>query len=193
MKPEMIVVAGPSGSGKSRYFAARRFGIAFFNVDDRCAELNGGIYAGIPAAIRTQAQQECQRFINDCISQATSFAVETTLRTAIAIEQADRARVAGFATTMIFVATEDVQENTRRVTRRGLRGGHSAPTTRIVEIYQRSLANLRRAIAVFDEVRLYDNSVHGEPPRLVRVYRAQSITRDEPPTPAWLTAAVGGG
>jgi predicted ABC-type ATPase len=191
MKPEMIVIAGPSGSGKSRYFAARRFGIAFFNVDDRCAELNGGIYGGIPVAIRTQAQQECERFINECTMQATSFAVETTLRSAIAIDQAERARIAGFATKMIFVATEDVQENARRVARRGLRGGHSAPVARIVEIYQRSLTNLRRAIAVFDEVELYDNSVHGESPRIVRVYVAQGITLDEPPTPAWLTTAVG--
>lgn len=97
MKPEMIVVAGPSGSGKSRYFAARRFGIAFFNVDDRCAELNGGIYGGISVAIRTQAQQECERFISDCTTQSTSFVVETTLRSAISIDQAERAQSAGFA------------------------------------------------------------------------------------------------
>lgn len=192
MKPEMIVVAGPSGSGKSRYFAARRFGIAFFNVDDRCAELNGGIYGGISVAIRTQAQQECERFISDCTTQSTSFVVETTLRSAIAIDQAERAQSAGFAIKMIFVATEDVQENVRRVARRGVRGGHSAPVARIVEIYQRSLANLRRAIAVFDEVALYDSSAHDTPPRLTRVYNKQRIVFDEPPVPSWLAAVVGG-
>ncbi|HEY4242312.1 MAG TPA: hypothetical protein VGM88_20985 [Kofleriaceae bacterium] len=37
--PEVVVIAGPSGSGKSRHFPARSFGFAFFNVDDRCAEL----------------------------------------------------------------------------------------------------------------------------------------------------------
>jgi predicted ABC-type ATPase len=162
-------------------------------VDDRCAELNGGIYGGIRAAIRTQAQQECERFVSDCTTQGTSFAVETTLRSAIAIDQAERARIAGFATKMIFVATDDVQENARRVARRGLRGGHSAPVARIVEIYQRSLANLRRAIAVFDDVMLYDNSVHDKPPRLARVYHEQRIAFDEPPVPAWLAAVVGGG
>jgi predicted ABC-type ATPase len=191
MKPEMIVVAGPSGSGKSSYFAARRFGIPFFNVDDRCAELNRGIYGGISVAIRAQAQQECERFINDCTAQATSFAVETTLRSAIAIDQAVRARIAGFAIKMIFVATEDVEENVRRVARRGARGGHSAPRARIVEIYQRSLANLRRAIAVFDQVVLYDNTIYKDPPRLVRIYDEQRITFDEPPLPSWLAAAIG--
>jgi predicted ABC-type ATPase len=189
----MIVIAGPSGSGKSRHFGARTLGIASFNVDDRCAELNGGIYSGIPVAIRTQAQQECEGFISDCTTQGTSFAVETTLRSAVAIDQAEQARSAGFTIKMIFVATDNVQANVDRVVRRGLDGGHSAPVERIVEIYQRSLANLARALAVFDEVALYDNSVHDKPPRLVRVYNEQRISFEEPPVPPWLEAVMAGG
>lgn len=190
MKPEMIVIAGPSGSGKSRHFGAQSFGVAYFNVDDRCAELNGGSYVAIPAEIRKQVQHECERFISDCTTRGISFAVETTLRSAIAIDQAETARMAGFAIKMIFVATDNVQENVCRVTRRGLRGGHSAPAERIVDIYRRSLANLPRALAVFDEVALYDSSVHDKPPRLVRVYTEQRISFDEPPVPPWLATLV---
>lgn len=190
MKPEMIVVAGPSGSGKSRHFGVQQFGIASFNVDDRCAALNGGSYLAIPGAIRAQAQQECERFINDCTARRTSFAVEPTLRTAVSIEQAERARVAGFAIKMIFVATDGVRTNVLRVVRRGLDGGHSAPAERIADIYQQSLANLPRALAVFDEVVLYDSSAHDRAPRLVRVYHHQRITYDEPPIPRWLAVVV---
>ncbi len=60
MKPEVIVIAGPSGSGKSRHFGAKTFGIAFFNVDDCCTELNGGSYYSIPIEARAQAQRECE-------------------------------------------------------------------------------------------------------------------------------------
>lgn len=187
----MIVIAGPSGSGKSRYFGAQSFGIASFNVDDRCAEINGGTYVAIPVATRRQAQRECERFIADCTAQGTSFAVETTLRTTVAIDQAERARSAGFAIRMIYVATDDVQDNVLRVVRRGLDGGHSAPADRIIEIYLHSLANLARALAAFDEVALYDSSAHDRPPRLVRVYEARRITFDEPPAPAWLASALG--
>jgi predicted ABC-type ATPase len=182
----MIVIGGPSGSGKSRFFGASSFGIAFFNVDDRCAELNGGSYRSIPVEVRAQAQHECERFVDHCTDQGTSFAVETTLRSTIAIDQAERAKVAGFVVKMIFVATEKVQDNVYRVARRGLDGGHSAPAARIVEIYQRSLANLPRALAVFDEVALYDSSNYNEPPRLVRVYDQQRIAFDQPPAPLWL-------
>jgi predicted ABC-type ATPase len=193
MKPEMIVVAGPSGSGKSRHFGVTSFGVAFFNVDDRCAELNGGSYRAIPVEIRAQAQQECEQFVSRCTAQGTSFAVETTLRTSVAIDQAIRARAAGFVVKMIFVATDDVQRNVLRVARRALDGGHSAPTKRIVDIYGRSLANLAQAIAVFDEVLLYDSTAHDTQPRLVRAYREQCIAFDEPPVPAWLAAAMDGG
>ena len=58
MPPEMIVIAGPSGSGKSSHFGVRSFGVAFFNVDDRCAELNRGSYADkLPRLVRVYNQQ----------------------------------------------------------------------------------------------------------------------------------------
>ncbi|HEX4416969.1 MAG TPA: hypothetical protein VH165_03675 [Kofleriaceae bacterium] len=188
----MIVIAGPSGSGKSRHFAANSFGVAFFNVDDRCAELNGGFYHGTPAQVRAQAQHECEQFVARCTAQRISFAVETTLRSTIAIDQAARAHAVGFTIKMIFVATDDVQRNIDRVARRGLDGGHSAPETRIVEIYRRSLVNLTRALAVFDVVVLYDNSLHDHSPRLVRIYEQQRITFDGAPVPAWLVEVDAG-
>jgi hypothetical protein len=38
----MIVVAGPPGGGKSSAFPVSSFGVAYFNADDRAAELNRG-------------------------------------------------------------------------------------------------------------------------------------------------------
>jgi dephospho-CoA kinase len=40
----MIVVAGPPGSGKSSRFPLSRFGVDWFNADDRAAELNLGSF-----------------------------------------------------------------------------------------------------------------------------------------------------
>jgi predicted ABC-type ATPase len=92
MLPLAVVIAGPSGSGKSTYFPVREFGIGSFNVDDRCAQLNHGSYQAIPYQVRAQAQTECERFIAESIAGHCSFAVETTLRTLVAVEQAERAR-----------------------------------------------------------------------------------------------------
>jgi predicted ABC-type ATPase len=100
--------------------------------------------------------------------------VETTLRSGVAIDQAVRARFSGFTIKMIFVATDNVKKNVHRVVLRGLDGGHSAPAERIVEIYLRSLENLPRALAVFDEVALCSRQAAAPGPRLRRAtYRVQ--------------------
>jgi len=190
--PRMVVIAGPSGSGKSSFYPGSDFEAAWFNVDDRCAELNQGSYQEIPPAIRTQAQEECQKFIEECTRELRSFAVETTLRTDIAIQQAKRAKAAGFRIEMVFVATDDVDENVLRVARRSHDGGHSAPEARIREIYQLSLENLPGAIEVFDHVTLHDSSAFGQLPRLVvKIVNGKVVSRSTP-LPRWcLSGALG--
>jgi predicted ABC-type ATPase len=86
VRPRTIVVAGPSGSGKTRYFPVAAFGVDAFNIDDRRAQIVGS-YRGIPRDVCRAVANECERFVVDHIARRQSFAVETTLRTAAAIEQ----------------------------------------------------------------------------------------------------------
>ncbi len=161
----MTVVAGPPGSGKSIRFSVQDFGVDFFNVDDRCRELNGS-YQNIPPEVRKQAQEECGRFVVERIGAGISFAVETTLGgRAVAAEHARQAKEAGFFTSMVYVATGDVELNVERIRLRGLAGGHSAAPEVIREIYSQSLGNLAAALLLFDRGEVYDNS--GSEPRLV--------------------------
>ena len=189
-RPRMVVVAGPSGSGKSTHFPVAELGLAYFNVDDRCAELNGGSYQAIPPRFRQLAQEECKDFIERCTMEGRSFAVETTLRTDVAIRQGEAAREAGFRLEMIFVATDAVDENVSRVARRGLDGGHCAPESQIREIYNLSLSNLPRAIDVFDEVLIFDSTVFDAAPRLVACYESGIAIIRSPPWPAWYLVAL---
>jgi predicted ABC-type ATPase len=88
MRPTMIVVAGPPGSGKSTVFPVSGFGVAFFNADDRAAALNGGSYTGISRQIRQQVNRQDEEFVVEHISRRESFAIETTLRSEVTFEQA---------------------------------------------------------------------------------------------------------
>ncbi len=187
-RPVAIVVAGPSGSGKSEAFAVARFGVSSFNVDDRAASLNGGSYATIAPSMRRRAQLECEAFVGTQIAKRESYAVETTLRSLAAIEQARRATDAGFATRMFFVATCDVEENVRRVRLRGLTGGHSAPEEELRDIYRRSLANLEVALDVFERVDLFDATRPLEDPTLVARKMAARFVSVVAPLPAWVPA-----
>lgn len=184
----MIVVAGPPGSGKTRYFPVTAFGVDAFNIDDRCAQILGS-YRAIPRDVRRAVAKECERFVLDHIERRVSFAVETTLRTTAAIEQAELAHKGGFATEMRFVATDSIAENIARVLQRAQAGGHGASEREIRAIHQASVANLRRAIAVFDRVRAYDSTARWVSPQLVAVARGGRIVR-QGTTPAWLEAVL---
>jgi len=185
----MIVVAGPPGSGKTRYFPVTALGVDGFNIDDRCAQILGS-YRAIPRDVRRAVAKECERFVLDHIKRRVSFAVETTLRTKAAIEQAELARKSGFATEMHFVATDSIAENFARVLQRAQAGGHGASEREIRAIHEASVANLRRATATFGRVRMYDSTARWTPPRLVAVARSGHVVRHGE-TPRWLDAALG--
>ena len=158
-------------------------------MDNRCRELHGS-YKGIPPEIRSQAQTECEAFVQDHIRAKKSFATETTLRTRVAIVQANQAQAAGFSTSIIYVATGEVEINVERVRRRGLASGHSASPETIRENYAQSLENLPAALAAFDQADLFDNA--GSEPRLVLEVRGGNVKAVHPPLPPWVRFALAG-
>ena len=82
MPPKMFIVAGPPGSGKSTAFPVAAFGVDYFNADDHAAVLNNGSYCDIPREIRSRVNVLFEAFVLDHIDARSSFALETTLRSA---------------------------------------------------------------------------------------------------------------
>jgi hypothetical protein len=71
-----------------------------FNAGDRAAALNNGSYCEIPREIRSHVNVLFERFVLDHIDARSSFALETTLRSAVTFEQAASARRASFVAEM---------------------------------------------------------------------------------------------
>ena len=163
----MYIIAGPPGSGKSTVFPLSGFGVDFFNADDRAAQLNQGSYRGIPQSIRDRVNRQFESFVNDCISRRASFAMETTLRSAITFDQAAIARREGFFVEMHYLALKNFAQHVERVRIRADRGGHSAPESVLRGIYDSSLRNLARAIREMDAIAVYDNGDQDTAPRVL--------------------------
>jgi predicted ABC-type ATPase len=186
MRPRMVVIAGPPGSGKSTAFPASSFGLDAFNADDRAAELHGS-YARIPPPIRERVTAEFEEFIDNHIREQKSFAVETTLRTDITFRQAALARDQGYFLNMRYIGVERVEQNIERIAARADAGGHSAPAAKIRLIRKASLGNLPRALREFDRVRVYDNSDISGPRCVLETNRGRiTSVAAEPETPRWL-------
>ena len=187
-RPRMIVVAGPPGSGKTSSFPVTGFGVDGFNIDDRCAQILGS-YRAIPRHVRRAVAKECERFVQRHIETARSFAVETTLRTRAAIEQAQLAQARGFATEMIFIATESVDENLARILQRAQGGGHGASEREVRAIHEASLANLGAAIDAFERVDIYDSTARWSTAQLVATSHDGRIERHRA-SPLWFEKAL---
>lgn len=191
MNPRMIVIAGPPGSGKSTAFPVSTFGVAFFNADDRAAELNGGSYIGISNTIRQQVNREFESFVHNQIAKGESFAIETTLRSQTTFEQARLAKTAGFQIEVRFLALADLATHVERVKTRADAGGHGASESTLRRIHSSSLNNLPRAAEEADHLWVYDNSLIGGPPRFVLEANSGRIVYVDDPPPQWLIDAFG--
>ena len=182
----MIVVAGPPGAGKSTAFPVASFGVDSFNADDRAAELNGGSYWRIADRVRQQVNREFEAFVAGHIRDGESFAFETTLRSPITFEQAERAKAAGFRVEMRYLALESFALHLMRVKSRADRGGHSAPEAVLRSIHRASLGHLARAIWEVDLVRVYDNTGWGTAPVLVLEANGGRVVYQRASPPAWM-------
>lgn len=166
-----------------------------FNADDRAAELNSGSYKNIPIAVRAAGNSEFEEFVRRNIRDGASFAVETTLRSAITFGQAKLASENGFRVSMFYVALDTVERHIERVMRRAVRGGHSASESTLRRIHASSLHNLPVALipdkSRIEIVQIYDNSRSEKRPRLVLEVRQGRIIRLADNFPEWVQRALG--
>ena len=190
MPPKMYIVAGPPGSGKSTAFPVAAFGVDYFNADDHAAALNNGSYRDIPRDVRSRVNVLFETFVLEHIDARSSFALETTLRSAVTFEQAALARRAGFVVEMRYLCLPNFEMHLERVKMRADRGGHSAPEPVLRGIYESSISNLPRAIREMDLIYVYENGEWGKTPMILLqaehgdvVYRAERI-------PQWLAGSL---
>ncbi len=132
---------------------------------------------------------QCRRFIDDHIAARRSFAVETTLRTIAAIEQAARANEAGFNTRLLFVATDSADISVRRIRQRAQGGGHGASEGQIRSTYAASLENLAEAVRTFRVCQLHDATAEWQPVRRVATIHTGHVEH-YPPVPDWLSRSL---
>jgi predicted ABC-type ATPase len=191
----MFIVAGPPGGGKSSLFSLSDFADHVFNADDRAAELNTGSYESIPLSVRAIVNREFEEFVHANIHAGTSFAIETTLRSAITFAQARLAKDNGFRVSMWYVALDTVERHIERVKRRAARMGHSASERTLRRIHARSLGNLPLAFnpekSGIEIIRVYDNSQFESRPNLALEARRGRFTRIAHDFPVWLQGALG--
>jgi predicted ABC-type ATPase len=164
VRPKMLVIAGPPASGRTGVSIAAREPLDSIDVGEAGGPADGP--NGEPLRRAAAALAASQQFVRRHLAERRSFLVRTALDTGVTLDQATLARAAGFATQMIYIATNDPAVNVRRSLARACCGGRGLDSGRVAGAYHRSLANLPRAVREFDAVLAYDNSKDGRDPLL---------------------------
>ena len=160
-RPEMIVIAGPNGSGKTS--VTRKFlhhewaeGTLYINPDEVANDVFGdwnSSEAVMKAAIY------CTELREKCLHERTSFVFETVMSSDEKVDFIFKAKQAGFFIRLFFISTAHPSINASRIAGRVMKGGHDVPITKIVSRYYKSIENCKLVSSVVDRLYVYDNSV----------------------------------
>ena len=169
LKSELVVIAGPNGSGKTtttRRLLQHAWGqnCLYLNADE-IAEREYGGWNSPEASL--QAARKVTEIREECLRTQTSVMFETVFSAPDKVEYIQQAHAAGFFIRLFFICTDDPTINIRRIARRQGEGGHTVPTDKIISRYGKSIAQCAVAIPFVDRAYIYDNSVEDEAPALL--------------------------
>lgn len=182
-QPDMVLVAGVNGSGKSTF--TKSLGHTFADLlvidPDAIARSITGSSATIDGA-RLTAGRGALIAVQQCIERGQSFIVESTLSGSLYLRYLQQAKDAGFETTLLYVALESADLSAERVRARVETGGHDIPVEDIRRRFLKSFQNLKPHLQLCDYGFIFDNSEHY---RLVASYE-NGLLYQQDNIPAWL-------
>jgi predicted ABC-type ATPase len=169
LKPKLIIIAGPNGSGKTSLTTQilKHEWIedcVYINPDNIAQEKFNG-WNDVESILK--AAQYATNLRNECLKNRESLIFETVLSATDKIDFIENAVNLGYFVRLFFVGTNHPSINASRITNRVLEGGHDVPISKIINRYYKSIINCSVITKTVDRLYVYDNSVDYENPKLL--------------------------
>ncbi len=158
-RPEILVLAGVNGAGKSSVAGTRvlNAGGQFYNPDLYARQLQMTQPGLSIEEANGQAWQHGRGLLERAIDTKVNFAFESTLGATTIPTLLQRA-AASHDVHILFVGLDSPERHLARVAARVRAGGHDIPEAKIRSRYSSSRANLIDLIPLLASLRVYDNS-----------------------------------
>ena len=160
-KPELIIIAGPNGSGKTsitQKFLHHEWaeGTTYINPDQIAKDMFGN-WNDKEAVLKAANYSLDLR--EKCLAEKRSFVFETVFSAQDKIDFVIRAKQAEFFIRIFFISTSNPAINASRIAKRVMEGGHDVPITKIISRYNKSIQNCKTVSSIVDRLYVYDNSI----------------------------------
>jgi predicted ABC-type ATPase len=156
MRPELYILAGANGSGKSTIskLLLPRKDLVFINPDD----IAYSICPSNPPSVKIQAGRQALEQMQTLLARNQSFAIETTLSGRAHLDLIQKAHAQGYFVSLVYSFVDSVEVCVARIASRVLSGGHHVPEEDVRRRYARSKQNfLNLYRSAVDEWVLYYN------------------------------------
>jgi predicted ABC-type ATPase len=159
--PNLTIIAGCNGSGKSTFSKSYINHITPFDYDKRYLE----IYNSLPDSefrdkfARDKVTEEFISAFNNAISNKKDFCFETNFDTHPSY-YAKKAIDAGYTVNLHFYCLKNINIAINRVAIRTANQGHFIPNATIKHKWKQGYKNLNIHFKIFDYILLIDNSKH---------------------------------
>lgn len=160
-KPELIIIAGPNGSGKTsitQKFLHHEWaeGTTYINPDQVAKDMFGD-WNDSESVLK--AANYCSELREQCLNEKKSFVFESVFSAQDKIDFVIRAKQAGFFIRIFFISTSNPTINASRIAKRVMEGGHDVPIAKIISRYNKSIQNCKTVASIIDRLYVYDNSI----------------------------------
>ena len=171
--PELIIIAGIYGSGKSFYYSERKdkhfSSIEYLNIGDRVRDKYPDVnFEEIEKtqSIYDKAWEEINDYRNSLLDNRKSFIYENSLGGQDFLNFVEKAKEVGYKIDLRYIYLDSPEASLKRVQFRYENGGHLVPEKMIRDIYPKSVANvgiyakLVDSMVIIDNAKLFDKSGH---------------------------------
>ena len=165
-QPQVYIIAGPNGSGKTTFATEFLPNYAdcptFINADTIARGLSGFS----PDAVALRAGRILLKQIETYVSKRINFAFETTLSGVNYFSRLKNLRKGGYQIHLFFLWIPDVKLSLARVASRVKMGGHDIAEEVVRRRFHKGIGNFfKHYHVIVDSWMLFDNS--GSAPRLI--------------------------